>query len=210
MTLASDPSARWELGPSSRPASYVHPVLGFSTHVWSVHPEPRDHGGPLVPYVLSEADARAAISGLFPETSHEALSMQLHNHFDDAPPPQPGPDPPFFRRKWDSLLSPGSACVLSLASGARVTLTAPGKSLDFTAGSPSQARIFVPLSSAVRAASRGASASVHIAVHGAGGCRWVANSPGGFRPLTSPPPYAFFCPFGLHPCGACQTPARKD
>ena len=84
------------LGPSSRPASYHHPVLGFTTHVWSVLPEPRDCGGPLVPYVLSETAARAAISGLFPETSREVFNMQLHNNFDDAPPLQPGFDPPFF------------------------------------------------------------------------------------------------------------------
>ena len=106
--------------------------------------------------------------------------MQLHNHFDDAPPPLPGVDPAFFRRKWADLLPPGSACVLSLASGARVTFTAFGESLGFTVGSPSQVHIFVPLSSAVPAASRGASSAVRVAVRGAGGRLWIASPPGGF------------------------------
>ena len=114
--------------------------------------------------------------------------MQLHDHFDDASPPLLGADAAFFRRKWTDILPPGSACVLSLASGDRVTFTASGESLDFTVVSPSQIRICVPLSAIVRASSRGASSAVRIAVHGAGGRLWIANPPGKFRAPDIPAP----------------------
>ena len=98
VTLSSDSIAGWTDGPTSRPAFYVHPVVKFHEHIWSVPPDFPIQGGPLVPNILSEQDARAAISGLFSDSSCEASSMQLHNHFDDAAPPLPGADPTFFRR----------------------------------------------------------------------------------------------------------------
>ena len=83
VTLSSDPFARWTDGPTSRPAFYAHRVFGFQAHIWCVPPDSPIQRGPLEPNILSEQDTRAAVSGLFSESSSEASSMQLHNHFDD-------------------------------------------------------------------------------------------------------------------------------
>ena len=83
----------------------------------------------------------------------------------------------------DTTLRPGSWIFAALVVGGRLVVAGPGEQMEIHATQPLWARIYLPESSAVRAAECGCAPGLHVLMEGLVGGMWLRERP-------PPPPTA--------------------